>query len=60
MGDQDQIAGVPTEELKGEADFFAAMHAYRAARDSGDDRATQDAEDALREQVRAELIARMS
>ncbi|MDO4797686.1 MAG: hypothetical protein Q4A01_06675 [Coriobacteriales bacterium] len=59
MEDQDQIAGVPAEELKGEAEFFAAMHAYRAAKDSGDGQATQAAEDALREQVRAEIIARM-
>ncbi len=59
MSEQKEVAGVPVDELENEARFFAAMHSYRAAQRSGDQQATQDAEDAWREQVRAELIARM-
>lgn len=40
--------------------FFKAMNAYRAAAHSGDKAAIASAEDAWREQVRAELITQMS
>ena len=36
-------------------DFFTALNAFRAARASGDARAEAEAEDRLREVVRAEL-----
>ena len=36
-------------------DFFSALNAYRVARASGDARAEAEAEDHLREVVRAEL-----
>ncbi len=36
-------------------DFFSALNAFRAARASGDARAEAEAEDHLREVVRAEL-----
>lgn len=39
-----------------ESDFFVAMNAYRAAKASGDPEAIARAEDAWREQVRAEII----
>ena len=44
------------EGCEAELGFFAAMHAYRAAKNSGDKEATQKAEDAWRERVRAELM----
>ena len=46
------------EELKSELEFMEAMRAYRRARESGDATAMREAEDAWREQVRSELIAR--
>ena len=48
------------EELKSELEFMEAMRAYRRARESGDDEAIREAENAWREQVRKELIARES
>lgn len=43
------------DECEAELGFLAAMHAYRAAKNSGDKEAMQRAEDAWRERVRAEL-----
>ena len=43
-----------------ESDFFVAMNAYRAAKASGDPEAIARAEDAWREQVRAEIIEQAS
>ena len=45
-----------TNENPLESDFFVAMNAYRAAKASGDPEAIARAEDAWREQVRAEII----
>ena len=47
--------GNPLEEP-----FFKAMNAYRAAKSSNDPKAIAEAEDAWREQVRAELMAHMA
>ncbi|MBR3226399.1 MAG: hypothetical protein IKF78_13850 [Atopobiaceae bacterium] len=46
------------EELRSELEFMEAMRAYRRARESGDAEAIQKAEDAWRQQVRDELIAK--
>ena len=45
-----------SKELKSELEFLDAMHAYRRAKESGDPKAIQEAEDAWREQVRREMM----
>ena len=49
-----------TNENPLESGFFVAMNAYRAAKASGDPEAIARAEDAWREQVRAEIIEQAS
>lgn len=48
------------DENETELGFLNAMQAYRKAKDSGDEKAMQEAEDAWRERVRAELVSKMS
>lgn len=42
-----------------DAEFFMAMNAYRRAKDSGDKQAIAEAEEHLRNTVRAELAGRV-
>ncbi len=59
MADDQGTHDASMDELAEEAKFLSAMHAFRAARRSGDSDAEREAEQAWREQVRAELIAKM-
>ncbi len=53
--DDDDAKKDESSEDEGFGDFFAAMSAFRAARASGDKAAEAEAEEHLREVVRAEL-----
>ncbi|MDO4807285.1 MAG: hypothetical protein Q4A07_08555 [Coriobacteriales bacterium] len=46
---------VDNKEMENELGFLQAMNAYRSAKAAGDAEAMRKAEDAWREQVRAEL-----